>query len=113
MSNVGMICNHKDCYLSNNILDLFCNDIKLDLDANTIYADSIGSIINYDSLCAMAAMSDNCVDLIVTSPPFPLIIKKTYGNRDEDKYLDWFMPFVVEMKRIIKPSGSIVIEMGS
>lgn len=52
------------------------------------------------------------VDLIVTSPPFGLVRKKQYGNVDADQYLAWFLPFGVEFKRVLKPSGSLVIDIG-
>jgi site-specific DNA-methyltransferase (cytosine-N4-specific) len=52
------------------------------------------------------------VDLIVTSPPFGLVRKKQYGNVDADQYLAWFLPFGVEFKRVLKPSGSLVVDIG-
>lgn len=52
------------------------------------------------------------VDLIVTSPPFGLVRKKTYGNEDADKYCDWFRPFAEGFKRVLKDSGSLVIDIG-
>jgi len=52
------------------------------------------------------------VDLIMTSPPFGLIRKKTYGNVDADRYVDWFRPFGAEFKRVLKPTGSLVIDIG-
>src|SRR5690625_2136996 len=36
---------------------------------------------------------EESVDLIMTSPPFGLVRKKSYGNEDADKYCDWFRPF--------------------
>jgi site-specific DNA-methyltransferase (cytosine-N4-specific) len=53
------------------------------------------------------------VDLIMTSPPFGLVRKKEYGNVDADKYVEWFKPFATEFKRVLKPSGSLVIHIGS
>jgi site-specific DNA-methyltransferase (cytosine-N4-specific) len=52
------------------------------------------------------------VDLIMTSPPFGLVRKKTYGNVDADDYLTWFRPFGELFKRVLKPSGSLVIDIG-
>jgi site-specific DNA-methyltransferase (cytosine-N4-specific) len=52
------------------------------------------------------------VDLIMTSPPFGLVRKKTYGNADASEYLDWFRPFGELFKRVLKPSGSLVIDIG-
>lgn len=52
------------------------------------------------------------VNLIMTSPPFGLVRKKGYGNVDADKYVEWFKPFALEFKRILKPNGSLVINIG-
>jgi DNA modification methylase len=52
------------------------------------------------------------VDLIMTSPPFGLVRKKEYGNVDADEYLEWFRPFAEQFRRILKPSGSLVIDIG-
>lgn len=52
------------------------------------------------------------VDLIVTSPPFGLVRKKKYGNVDADEYLEWFKPFGEAFHRALKPTGSLVIDIG-
>ena len=57
-------------------------------------------------------IDDESVDLIVTSPPFGLTRKKEYGNVDADDYVDWFRPFASQFARILKPQGSLVIDIG-
>jgi DNA modification methylase len=52
------------------------------------------------------------VDLIITSPPFALIHQKAYGNQSQDDYVRWFQPFADEFWRVLKPSGSLVIDLG-
>lgn len=52
------------------------------------------------------------VDLIMTSPPFGLVRKKTYGNADAGDYLDWFRPFGALFKNALKDTGSLVIDIG-
>lgn len=52
------------------------------------------------------------VDLIMTSPPFGLVRKKSYGNEDADQYCDWFRSFAEGFKRVLKDSGSLVIDIG-
>ena len=54
----------------------------------------------------------NSVDLIMTSPPFGLVRKKSYGNEDADRYCDWFRPFAEGFKRVLKDEGSLVIDIG-
>lgn len=52
------------------------------------------------------------VDLIMTSPPFGLVRKKSYGNEDADRYCDWFRPFAEGFHRVLKDTGSLVIDIG-
>jgi len=52
------------------------------------------------------------VDLAMTSPPFGLVRKKSYGNEDADEYLRWFRPFAQGLQRVLKPRGSAVIDIG-
>ena len=52
------------------------------------------------------------VDLIMTSPPFGLVRKKSYGNEDAERYCDWFRPFAEGFHRVLKDTGSLVIDIG-
>lgn len=72
----------------------------------------LGKIFLGDSLCVMKKMKAGSVDLIVTSPPFGLTRKKEYGNAEADSYLEWFRPFAVQFHRILKDTGSLVIDIG-
>jgi DNA modification methylase len=53
------------------------------------------------------------VQLIFTSPPFPLNRKKKYGNAQGDAYLKWLTSFAPIFKKLLKKDGSIVMEMGN
>lgn len=55
---------------------------------------------------------DSSVDLIMTSPPFGLVRKKDYGNVDAHDYVEWFKPFGREFHRVLKDTGSLVIDIG-
>lgn len=65
-----------------------------------------------DSLDILKQIPDNSLDLVMTSPPFGLIKKKKYGNENQDTYLDWFKPFAREIYRVLKDTGSLVIDIG-
>lgn len=65
-----------------------------------------------DSCEVLAGLASASVDLIVTSPPFPLVRKKEYGNEAEAEYLDWFRAFAAEFLRVLKPEGSLVLDLG-
>jgi len=53
------------------------------------------------------------VDLLFTSPPFPLNRKKRYGNLVGEKYLEWISGLAIEFKKLLTPTGSIVMEIGN
>jgi site-specific DNA-methyltransferase (cytosine-N4-specific) len=55
---------------------------------------------------------DDSVDLIMTSPPFALQRPKEYGNESQESYKTWFLPFADEFWRVLKPTGSLVIDLG-
>lgn len=76
------------------------------------YSTRWGSAYLGDSLDLMRHLPDNSVNLVMTSPPFALKRKKEYGNVDARKYIDWFLPFAEQMKRVITNDGSIVIDIG-
>ncbi|HLP51359.1 MAG TPA: site-specific DNA-methyltransferase [Chitinophagales bacterium] len=84
------------------------NNIKL----KPFHKTKLGEAFLGDSLELMKNVDKDSVDLILTSPPFALTSKKEYGNETEDKYNDWFLKFAVEFKRILKPEGSLVIDLG-
>jgi site-specific DNA-methyltransferase (cytosine-N4-specific) len=81
--------------------------------APTVYHQTkLGTVYLGDSLDVMKAMKPKSVDLIMTSPPFGLTRKKEYGNEQEDAYLTWFEDFAKAFHRILKDSGSLVIDIG-
>jgi DNA modification methylase len=77
-----------------------------------IYKTELGNAYCEDSLVFMRNMHSDSVDLVFTSPPYALHFKKEYGNVDQKAYIEWFMPFAKEIKRILKPSGSFVLNIG-
>ena len=53
------------------------------------------------------------VQLILTSPPFPLNKKKKYGNLTGEDYLQWLAGMAPRFREYLKPDGSIVLELGN
>jgi site-specific DNA-methyltransferase (cytosine-N4-specific) len=76
------------------------------------YETALGSAYLGDSLILMKEISDESIDLICTSPPFALVRKKEYGNKDQHEYIEWFREFAHEFYRILKPQGSLIIDIG-
>ncbi|MCL0881352.1 site-specific DNA-methyltransferase [Escherichia marmotae] len=64
-----------------------------------------------DCLELLTMMDDSSVDLIVTSPPYADQRKRTYGGIAPDKYVDWFSPIAEQLLRVLKPSGSFVLNI--
>ncbi len=71
-----------------------------------------GEIELGDSLDVLRAMAPGSVDLIMTSPPYGLVRKKDYGNENADDYCAWFDDFAAAFFRVLRPSGSFVLNLG-
>ncbi len=71
-----------------------------------------GTVWHGNSLGHLRRAKPGSVDLIVTSPPFGLVRKKSYGNEDAHLYCDWFRPFAEGFKHVLKDQGSLVIDLG-
>lgn len=56
---------------------------------------------------------EGTVQLLFTSPPFPLNTKKAYGNLRGEQYTNWLAEFAALFKPLLTRNGSIVIEMGN
>lgn len=76
------------------------------------YTYGNGSAYLGDSLHLLKSVPDDYINLILTSPPFALTSKKEYGNKNADEYVDWFLDFAKEFKRILTIDGSFVVDLG-
>jgi site-specific DNA-methyltransferase (adenine-specific)/site-specific DNA-methyltransferase (cytosine-N4-specific) len=56
---------------------------------------------------------DNSVDLVITSPPYADIINygKNVSVKKVDDYCDWILPLFKEVYRVLKPSGSFILNI--
>lgn len=86
--------------------------MNFEIQKSPYYTTDLGQIYWDDSLNILKQIPDDSLDLIMTSPPFGLIKKKEYGNENANNYLDWFKPFATEFYRVLKSSGSLVIDIG-
>jgi site-specific DNA-methyltransferase (adenine-specific)/site-specific DNA-methyltransferase (cytosine-N4-specific) len=64
-----------------------------------------------DSKKELKKLPDNSVDLIVTSPPYADQRKSTYGGIHPDKYVDWFLPISEQLLRVLKPTGTFILNI--
>jgi DNA modification methylase len=76
------------------------------------FSSSLGNAYLGDSLNLLPEIESNSIDLICTSPPFALLRQKAYGNVHANDYIEWFMQFAREFARILKPEGSLIIDIG-
>ena len=82
------------------------------MQSESAYSSKLGSAYMGDSRELLQELPDNSIDLIITSPPFALQHQKEYGNEDQEGYNNWFMEFVPEVRRVLQPHGSFVVEIG-
>ena len=80
--------------------ETFGNDININL-------------FNGDCLEVLKSIKSKSVDLIVTSPPYSDQRKTTYGGVHPDDYVEWFLPISEELKRVLKPTGSFILDRKS
>ena len=81
-------------------------------DVYPYHRTALGTVLCGDSLRHLGQAPAKSVNLVMTSPPFGLVRKKSYGNEDAHRYCDWFRPFAAGFRRVLKDNGSLVIDIG-
>ena len=76
------------------------------------YTTAHGACYQGDCRDLLAALPPESVQLVFTSPPFPLRRQKAYGNVSADRYIDWLMPMAAQIRRVLRHDGSFVMELG-
>tara|TARA_Y100000588_G_C14184864_1_gene895385 strand:- start:288 stop:1418 length:1131 start_codon:yes stop_codon:yes gene_type:complete len=71
------------------------------------------SIYVGDSLEGMRRLDDGSIDLVMTSPPYADMKKYAGGFQTfhPDNYVEWFLPYISEVARILKPTGSFILNI--
>lgn len=64
-----------------------------------------------DSKNELKKIPNNSIDLIVTSPPYADQRKNTYGGINTDKYVEWFLPISEQLLRVLKPTGTFILNI--
>ena len=64
-----------------------------------------------DCLEILSDCDADSFDLIVTSPPYADRRTKTYGGINPNEYVDWFMPRAEQFLRVLKPSGTFILNI--
>jgi len=64
-----------------------------------------------DSKEKLQLLEKNSIDLIVTSPPYADQRKDTYGGIPHEKYVKWFLPISEQLLRVLKPTGTFILNI--
>ena len=82
--------------------------------ARPFYSTALGRAYLGDSIEVMGSLPEESISLIVTSPPFPLTFqkKKPYEGVGVEHYVDWFLEFGNQFRRLLKTDGSLVVDIG-
>lgn len=73
--------------------------------------DYLNQLLLGDCEKVLAEVPDNSVDLIFTSPPYADQRQNTYGGVSPDEYVAWFMPKAKQFLRVLKPTGTFVLNI--
>ncbi len=73
--------------------------------------DSVNEIFQGDCEEILKSFPDNSIDLIFTSPPYADQRSKTYGGIHPDAYVEWFLPKAAQFLRVLKPTGTFVLNI--
>ncbi len=82
------------------------------LEPTTVYQTPLGAQLCGDSRELLRQLEPASLDLLVTSPPFALLRKKSYGNEDQAQYVGWLKEFGAAALPALKDTGSLVIDLG-
>lgn len=77
-----------------------------------IYKTNLGKAFCGNSLELIPQLEDDSIDLVMTSPPFALLRKKEYGNKEQNEYVEWLAKFGELIYPKLKENGSLVIDLG-
>ncbi len=78
----------------------------------TVFVTERGEAVWGEFAAVMAGIDDGIVNLHLTSPPYPLIREKSYGNVDVLDYVGWILPWARDAYRTLAWDGSLVLNLG-
>ena len=78
----------------------------------TVFETDAGIVLWANAEDAMGAIERSSVDLLWTSPPYPLQRPKEYGNLDEREWVDWMLRLCEGWQALLSPTGSMMLNLG-
>jgi DNA modification methylase len=79
----------------------------------TLFETASGFVIWGNAEDAVAAVEPESVDLLFTSPPYPLLRQKSYGNPEAAEWPRWMSGLARDWKSMLAPTGSMIINLGA
>lgn len=73
--------------------------------------DYIDKFVLGDCLDILKSVPENSIDLIFTSPPYADQRSRVYGGIKPDDYVAWFLPRADQFMRVLRPTGSFVLNI--
>lgn len=68
-------------------------------------------LIHGDCREVLKTLPDHSIDLIFTSPPYADSRANSYGGVKPDEYVNWFLPISAQLLRVLKPTGTFVLNI--
>src|SRR5699024_7759567 len=95
----------------NNSNPIFARHHRREESVTLYYQDDHVTLYHGDCMDVMASLPAESVDAIVTSPPYAMQRRSTYGGIPESEYPAWAVAWMAEARRILKPDGSVIINI--
>ena len=64
-----------------------------------------------NSLEVLKGFKSDGIDLVITSPPYADQRNSTYRGIKPDHYVEWFLPITKELLRVLKPTGTFILNI--
>jgi len=77
----------------------------------TVFTTAAGAALLCEAETAVQFIANNSINLILTSPPYPLLTKKPYGNHDASAQVEWLTQLAAAWKDKLTDSGSLVLNL--
>ncbi len=71
-----------------------------------------GALLWANAEDALGIIEPESIDLLMTSPPYPLLNPKAYGNVPPDRWVGWMLELCDKWRTLLTPEGSMMINVG-
>jgi DNA modification methylase len=103
-------CGHLESDLTSDSYATFCAICAVGGPSPLIFSDVDCTLWHGDALRHLRELPDESIDAVVTSPPYG--DQRTYGGVPPDFYAQWLGQFFLPLERILKPTGSVMLNLG-